>query len=272
MDWKTIELDDGIHDAIVVEEPTIIQAKNPWKAIVRGNHLTYGIDCRADTIIRGVRVEGSRIGVSSADDVTMTIEDCWIQLNYTQGIDSHGRLELRRCLVEHNGSDPIHDHNVYCHDQFDVFNSIIRDAVGWSLHGYNEANQKAVHGHVYDSLIVGKQAVVCRGHVCFHRCTIAGETSVVDDGMTFSDPSNLIDPTDETVVDVRRCLYWLRSDPGKRLGCYAFDPQLTLETAKTLWPGGSMYKCSADGGVFFPHFPGDSIPVKTELGGEPWNA
>jgi len=116
----TFEFESGIYRGGIVIPAKLsgstFRAVSPWQACVIGD--VHGISILPN--VQNITITGFRVcaprgcGVYSLAKSGVTIEDCYVHSCGQSGIYGlHHSLVVRRCLIERNGLDPIHDHGVY---------------------------------------------------------------------------------------------------------------------------------------------------------------
>lgn len=155
----TVTLEDGVYDAVRLERPIILRARNKWRAWIRG-----GVLLAADmAVIDGLRVTyAPRFGVDLAAD-RLRVTNCLVQHNQHGGI--HG-IERQGCLleanlVEFNGSNLQFDHGIYLSGRHHIITrNLCRHNAGWNLHLYRQLSDSTVVGNLLHGSIRGRGLLV----------------------------------------------------------------------------------------------------------------
>jgi parallel beta-helix repeat protein len=136
-------------------EGVTIRSEIKWKAVVLGS-TEHGVFVSAPRVtIDGLEVVGSRIdGIKAAAD-GVTIRNCWVHNNSSQGVTIHGFKDwtIERNLIEFNGQHPQLQHGIYADGENGAVRSnIVRHNSGYGVQLYPEmrgvtVENNLIHGH-----------------------------------------------------------------------------------------------------------------------------
>ncbi len=256
---------NGRTAALNVYKPTEYRAEKRWETIitnVEGNAVNVYAPCK----LVGLQIcFADRFGVQrQGDGASLEMEDCWVHHCGQVGVmwRGEGKVVMRECLLEHNGSSTQHDHNAYIGEcEVDIQRCIFRYGSGFSVQLFPKASGVFSHNLVVNA----SRALYGAGPVTYEQNTVVGKLEgdrqclrQFGVGAASTPPQkNLVQPWSypwgKPFLSPQRDLYLPDHDLGGQ-GCYRFDPDRDLDWAAKQWPP-LGFMSSEDRRPFQPLFP-----------------